>query len=547
MGVLIQLAGAIALLLWGIRMVQTGFSRLLGSRMERLLRKTTRNRPLAFSSGVSAAFLLQSSTAVVLMVGGFTASNMMTLTAALATVLGAEFGASLAAFLLNLDVQALALPLVLLGFVFFKNSTSRAWKHTGRITIGVGLVLLSLDLIGQSTSMLSHSDITTLIINRVESDSALAITMLAILTWLIHSTLASVLLIAQFVSDDAISMNAGLFMLLGANLGGAMPALVAGWSLNRKGRQVVIGNLIFRGIAMVLGLLILTLTAGHLSDFLPGGSVGIVVAHSLLNLINGLLLLLFLPWLLPLISRTAPGEEEGTDLSQEDEMPIYLAIDDIHNPRRAIANVRNEAMHIADVVFRMLNNSMDAFDDKDLARQISELDDDIDRLHREALNYILSIDKSDHSHSTQPLRREIIIYMTNLEHIGDIIDASLMHQARTKVRNNVEFDAEEKAVLNRLHDELVDAFRLSQAVFTSDSLTLAQDLLAVKRHYRTEIMAARHAHLDQLGGHHSENLLSTQIFIDVLRDMQRICSHLTAVAYPVIKRKKAEVASVSSE
>jgi phosphate:Na+ symporter len=282
-------------------MVQTGFSRLLGSRMERLLRKTTRNRPLAFSSGAGAAFLLQSSTAVVLMVGGFTASSMMTLTAALATVLGAEFGASLAAFLLNLDVQALALPLVLLGFVFFKNSDSRSWKHAGRITIGIGLVLLSLDLIGDTTSMLGHSDIMALIINRVETDSALAITLMAILTWLIHSTLASVLLIAQFVSDDAISLNAGLFMLLGANLGGAMPALIAGWSLNRKGRQVVIGNLIFRATAMVLGLLILTLTAGLLTDYLPSGSLGIVIAHSLLNLVNGVVLMLFLPLLLLLV------------------------------------------------------------------------------------------------------------------------------------------------------------------------------------------------------------------------------------------------------
>jgi phosphate:Na+ symporter len=542
MGVLIQLAGAIALLLWGIRMVQTGFSRLLGSRLERLLRKTTRNRPLAFSSGASAAFLLQSSTAVVLMVGGFTEASMMTLTAALATVLGAEFGASLAAFLLNMDVQALALPLVLLGFIFFKNSSSRAWKHVGRITIGVGLVLLSLDLIGNSTSALGGSDIMALIINRVESDSALAITLMAILTWLIHSTLASVLLIAQFVHDDAISMNAGFFMLLGANLGGAMPALIAGWSLNRKGRQVVIGNLIFRGAAVVIGLLIIGLSGPYLALYLPGGSLGIVIAHSALNLINGLILMIFLPWLVPLLSRSGPIERNSTNLSQEEDLPIYLAIDDIHNPRRAMANVRNEAMHIADVVFRMLNNSMDAFEDKELARQISELDDDIDRLHREALNYILSIDESDHSYSTQSVRREIIIYMTNLEHIGDIIDASLMHQARSKVRNHVQFDTDQKAVLDHLHDQLVDAFRLSQAVFTSDSLTLAQDLLSVKRAYRAEIMAARHAHLDQLGGHHSENLLSTQIFIDVLRDMQRICSHLTAVAYPVIKRKKAEAA-----
>lgn len=535
MSVLIQLAGAVALLLWGIRMVQTGFSRLLGSKLERMLRKTTRNRPIAFSTGAAAAFMLQSSTAVVLMLGGFSEAGMMTLTAALATVLGAEFGASLAAFLLNLDVQLLALPLVLFGFVTFKNSGSRLWKHTGRILIGLGVVLLSLGLIGQITSELRNSDIFQLIAGKVESDSALAITMMSLLTWMMHSTLAAVLLIAQFVQDGTLSMNAGLFLLLGANLGGAIPALTAGWAMKSGGRQVILGNLLFRIIALVMGLILLFTAGPFIIDALPAGSIGIVMAHIGLNLLNGLILLVALPLILPLL-KLKQDSAEGTDIYQELDQPIYLSIDDINNPKRALANARNEALHIADLVYRMLNNAVDAFDDPELIRQIGDLDDDIDRLHREALNYVLSIDASDSSDATREARREVMTFMTNLEHIGDIIDESLMHLARNKQRQSVAFNSEQAAVVDRLHDELVDAFRLSQAVFTSDSAELAQQLLNVKREYRTAILDARQSHLDMLNGHHSENLKSTQIFIDVLRDMQRICSHLTAVAYPVIKR-----------
>lgn len=537
MGLLLQLAGAVALLLWAIRMVQTGFSRLLGNRLERTLRKTTGHRLMAFTSGGGTAFLLQSSTAVVLMVAGFSQAGMMTLKAGMATVLGAEFGASLAAVLLNLDIKLLALPLVLAGFVVFNNSENRAYKHSARVMIGLGLVLLSLSLIGDQTQGLGDSDIFQVIISRLEADAFLAVFMMGLLTWLLHSTLAAVLLIAQLVQDDSVSLTAGLYLVLGANLGGAMPALVAGWSMKTLGRRIVLSNLFFRGCALLLGVLAITLLNGI---WLPAAALGgfaVILAHSGLNLVNGLLLLSALPWIAPWFK---PDDRVDTsvDLYQDADQPIYLALDDIQNPKRALANTRNEALHIADLVYRMLNNAVDAFDDKNLIRQISEMDDDIDRLHREAMNYALSIKEIDQKEGYRRSREEIISFMTNLEHIGDIIDESLMHLARHKQKENVQFTEEQTAVINQLHEELVDSFRLSQAVFTSDSGELAQELLSAKRSYRKEVLSARQAHIDQLGGHHRENLVSTQIFMDVLRDLQRICSHLTAVAYPVLKRKQ---------
>lgn len=534
MMVLIELAGAVALLLWGIRMVQTGFSRLLGNRLERLLRRTTSNRSKAFITGAITAFMLQSSTAVILMVASFSATGMLTLLAALGTVLGAEFGASVAAVLLNMDLESLSFPVILIGVVAFKLDYSRTWKHSGRILIGLGLVLLSLDSIGDVTYLLRSSDVFLLISHKVETDVALAITLMGLFTWMIHSTLAAVLIIAQFVQDGTLTMDAGFYLLLGANLGGALPALVSGWSLPDAGRQVVLGNLIFRFLAVALGLIVLIAGGDFIQQLLPERALGIVLAHSGLNLINGLLLSLILPLLLPLFMQARNLSNAENDLSQQQDRPIYLSIEDIRNPGRALANARNEALHIAELVYRMLNNALDAFDDRELVRQIADLDDDIDALHREALNYVLSIEDS----GQQQQHRELISFMTNLEHIGDIIDESLMHLARHKLREGVRFDEEQTQVVNRLHDQLVDAFRLSQAVFTSDSAELAQELLDVKRQYRQNILEARQSHLDELGGHHSENLMATQIFIDVLRDLQRICSHLTAVAYPVLQRRR---------
>lgn len=536
MVVLFYLAGAVCLLLWGIRMVQTGIERLLGSRLDRYLRRTTGNRLTAFGTGGTAAFLLQSSTAVILMLAGFASSGMLALPAALATVLGAEFGASIAALLLNLDIQKLSLPLIMVGYVLFRNNRSRGGKHSGRITIGLGLLLLALSLIGDITNEVGDSEIFKVISNYVEADEALAITLMGALTWLIHSTLAAILIIARFVQEGTISMESGLFLLLGANIGGALPALVAGWGLPGNGRQVVVGNLVFRLFAVSLGVLVLVIFKDPIIQYVPNNAMGIVLAHCALNLVNGLTMLLMLPLIEPRFRRKI-NESEVSAFNEEKDHPIYLSVEDIDNPGRAIANVRNEALHIADIAYRMLNNSIDAFTDRKLSEQISSLDDDIDLLHREALNYIVSIGGSNKREGIGGESHEIITYMTNLEHIGDIIESSLMHSARNKIRQGVVFEKPIARVIEKLHEELVDAFRLSQAVFTSDSAELATELITFKRNYRNSIFKARFDHIDRLTGHHSENIIETQIFLDVLRDMQRICSHLTSIAYLVDDRK----------
>jgi len=322
-------------------------------------------------------------------------------------------------------------------------------------------------------------------------------------------------------------------------VGGAVPAFVAGWGFPGNGRQVVLGNLIFRISAVGLGVLLMVFFDDQIVDWLPSNAMGIVIAHCVLNLLNGLLLLSVLPFIEPAFRRKF-NPSDVTSFNQDKDNPIYLAVEDINNPRRAIANVRNEALHIADIVYRMLNHSFDAFSDRELSKQISSLDEDIDRLHREALNYVVSIGNAS-KEGIGGESHEIITYMTNLEHIGDIIESSLMNSARNKLNNEAQFDSVQTAVINKLHEKLVDAFRLSQAVFTSDSLSLAKELIDFKRKYRSAIFKARFDHLDRLTGHHSENLIMTQILLDVLRDMQRICSHLTSIAYLVVDRKENDV------
>lgn len=528
--VIVQLAGAIAVLLWGIKMVQEAIQRLLGSKLERYLRKLTINRPSAFATGAATAFILQSSTAVILMVANFSNAGFLGLFSAFGVVLGAELGSSVASMLLSLNIQALALPLIISGYVLYKSGKSKIFNNTGKLLIGFGFILLGLFLIAMVTSDLRTSDLFSTVLSMLENDRVLSIFIMSIITWFIHSSLAAVLIIAQFAQDGTVDFSTALFLLLGANLGGAMPALIAGWTQGGLGRVVVTSNLFFKCFIVLLGVFIIYFVGDYLLIYFSG-SFGIVTAHFTLNLIGGTILIFLVPTMSKLISNLVV-RDVIKDKVLDNNAPIYLSYGDMSNPGRVLANSSNEALHMADIIYLMLNNSFDAFSDSRVINEVRILDDKVDNLHRESLNYLVTastkrMDKIE--------KHKIVSFITNLEHAGDIIDSSLMQLAQNKSNLNIRFDEQKIKIIEKLHSELVDIFRLSQAVFTSNDYNLASELLDLKRKYKLETLRVRDDHISDLTGHFSEDIYETQLFIDILRDFQRLSTHFADVSYPVIE------------
>ncbi|PPC74321.1 hypothetical protein C4K68_25605 [Pokkaliibacter plantistimulans] len=533
MSELIHLAGAIALLLWGIRMVRTGFERAYGRRLETAVRVLTRRRPMAALLGVGAAGALQSSTAVVLLATGFVATGALGLMPALALSIGAEIGSSLVALLLSLNLSLLSPLLLLAGYLAFNNATSRLTKYWGRIGLGLGLLLLALKLIAQTTAVMRSGDGMEYLTAILAHDTALTLFLMALFTWVVHSSLAVILITAHLTMDGAIPPEMAMIMVLGANLGGALPALSAGWAMGPQGRVVIWGNLAIRLCAVLIGFLLYGVNSLP-SHWLTGwGLTSPVLFHVLINMLSGLLLLGLLPRLVPLLVRLVPAQQP---VALDEAQPMYLSREDIRNPARAMANVANEALRIADIAYRMLESTPRAFADQTVIAQIKSLDDDIDHIHREATYYLAAIDDSERSDEEQQRWQDTFNFVTNLEHVGDIIDASLMVLARQKHKANVEFSPTGQEELDSLFEDLFEIFRLSQAVFLSQNPALAKELIDAKRQYRSRIFNCRERHAARLRSRVPASLGSSRIHMDILRDLQRISSHLVATAYPIVER-----------
>src|ERR1700704_1171386 len=224
---LLDLAGSVALLLWGIHMVQTGIQRAFGAKLRSFLGSALRNRFKAFLAGMGVTAILQSSTATGLMVTGFAAGGLVDLVPALAVMLGANVGTTLIVQVLSFDVAEVAPALILIGVLMFRR-TSAGPRDFGRVLIGLGLLLMALH---QFVALLvPYEDVPSLrlLLGAISTQPLLDVVLAAGLTWAAHSSVAVVLVIMSFASQGTVPPEAAFALVLGANLGTAINPILEG-------------------------------------------------------------------------------------------------------------------------------------------------------------------------------------------------------------------------------------------------------------------------------------------------------------------------------
>src|SRR5882672_590697 len=217
--ILLDLMGGVALLLWGLHMVQSGILRAFGSDLRHLLSKALGNRFAAFAAGLGLTTLLQSSTATALMTASFTAQGVVGLVSGLAILLGANVGTTLIVQLLSFNVSAAAPALFIAGVVAFRSGARSRIKDLGRVSIGLGLVLLSLHILLNTLQPAESAPSVRVLLGAITGDPVMCILLAALLTWAAHSSVATVLLIMSLAYSQFVTPAAALALVLGANLG----------------------------------------------------------------------------------------------------------------------------------------------------------------------------------------------------------------------------------------------------------------------------------------------------------------------------------------
>jgi len=543
---LLLLGGYVGLLLWGTHMVGTGVERGFGAELRLWLGRTLsrpggRARFYACLAGLAVTAVLQSSTATGLMVTSFTASGAIGLAPALAVMLGANLGSTLITQILAFNISEVAPILVLIGVVLFRSSDDGRGRNLGRVGIGLGLMLLALGSLVHTLEPVETAPALRAVLGSLADEPVLAVVIAAALTWGCHSSVAVVLLIGSLAASDVVSPAGSLALVLGANLGSALPPLFEAGSASA--RRLPLGNLFVRAVGCVIALLVLPQITGLLAQVDPAPARLVVNFHTAFNLALAILFLPLTDRLAALLVRLLPDPPRPVDPAK----PIHLEGAALDSASVALGNAERETLRMADMFEGMLRGAIEVFrtGDRHRAADISRTERIMDRLGAAIRRYLADIGNE------QPLDdedegargQEILSAVINLEHAGDIVANNLLEFAAKRMRRGGGFAPEELDVIAAMHAELVESLRLGLTVFLRGDVALrdARRLVVRKRQLRRQeadaaALVVRSPQADTVKPSEVTTRVDNSHFLRIIRDLRRVHSHIAALAYPVLER-----------
>lgn len=531
---LVNIVGGVALLLWGVRMVRTGVLRGFGAELRQAVSRYAHRTLFAFLSGIGITGLLQSSSATALIVSSLAAREVVPGATALAILLGADIGTTLVVQLFSqrLDwLSPLLLAIGVFGFMFSRRSRPR---NLARASIGLGLLLLALQLIGMTSEPLRASGTMAFVLHHLADEPVIAILLVAMLTYLAHSSVAIVLLIASLASAGVVEPALSLVMVLGANLGGAVLPVIATLDAPQKGRRAPLGNFGVRLIGVLIFAPLVSIMLPWFQDVNSLPAALVANFHTGFNVAIALVALPLVGLIDTLCARVLPEETAEEDPT----LPRHLESGALNVPAVALACASREALRIGDNVQTMLDQAIEVFrTNDDVLRKSVERDDDvIDRLYEATKLYLAQLNSEELDPEEGERSIEILSFTTNLEHIGDIIDKNLMELAAKKIKAKTNFSKPGMKEIETFHARVKANLDLALNIFISGNLEMARRLLMEKTEIRDLEMHLIENHMQRIGEGRPETIDTSSLHLDVLRDLKRINSHVTSVAYPILER-----------
>ncbi|MES2532104.1 MAG: Na/Pi cotransporter family protein [Pseudomonadota bacterium] len=529
---LLNLLAAIALLVWGTHLVRTGVLRVFGANLRTLLARSMRNRFTAALSGIGVTALVQSSTATSLMTSSFVGQGLIALPAALAVMRGADVGTALMSVLFSTDLSWLSPLFIFVGVVLSITRPERAAGRFGRVLIGLGLMLLALQLVVQATGPLFESPAMRAVLASISSDVLLEITIGAMLAVVAYSSLAVVLLVAAMATSAVVPLDVALGLVLGANLGSGVLAVLTTAKADVAVRQVTVGNLLFKLLGVAVAAPFIGLYLRYARPYISDATQLVVLYHLAFNVVVSLGFIGLTDWIASLVRRMLPVPQKPPSTSR----PQHLDPSALSTPSLAISNAAREALHQADVVETMLIGMLSVIRTNDLrlADELRKLDDTVDRLYSDIKYYLTKISREALGEEESKRWTDIISFTINMEQVGDIIERVIIDIEDKKIKPQRNFSEAGMAEIVELHERLVANLRLGMSVFLNGNVRDAQKLLEEKARFRDLERAYASTHLFRLMDRTAPSMETSSLHIDLISDLKRINSHICSIAYPIL-------------
>ncbi|WP_371229851.1 Na/Pi cotransporter family protein [Roseovarius sp. 2305UL8-3] len=533
---LVQLFGATMLLLYSVRMVRTGIERAFGSGFRRVVTQKS-NSLVSAASGLGLALVLQSSAAVALLVAGFAGAAELSFPVGLAVILGADLGSALLIQILSFPLDWLVPLLLGIGGFAFVKSERRGAKQAGRIILGIAFILISLRFLRETMDPIRDSSFLPAIAGFLARDFIAAFLVGAALAFVMHSSVAVILMCVTLVAIETVPVEAGVSLVLGANLGSGLIPVWLSRGMSPAARRPPLANMTLRGLWAFATLLFVN----HVPviPYLAVSSAGqtLVNVHLAFNLTLLVLALPFVEQLERVFTGLLPDIAEKP-AKQEEEHRSALDEGVLDTPALALASLRREVLRMLHLCEGMLKPVMDVYrsGDKQHARSIIREDQNLNDALDGVRKFVANMPQDSMTDEQSELSRELVEYAIAIESAGDIVVKRLVPRAMQKSKEQVKFSKEGFGELCRLHEQVLSNVSLAANVLISDDLESARLLLEEKTECAVNERTSREKHLGRLQSGAQISFESSNIHLETLRALKDLNSQIAAVAYPILLR-----------
>ena len=549
-----KLFGGLALFLFGMEQMADALKAVAGERMKIILAKLTTNRFMGAMTGAFVTAVIQSSSVTTVLVVGFITAGLMSMAQSIGVIMGANIGTTITAQIVAFKVTKAALLMVAVGFSMLSFSKQQKIKQYGAMLMGLGMIFFGMSVMSDAMSPLrSYQPFLDLMTSM--DNPLIGILVAAVFTGLVQSSSATTGIVIVMASQGFISLQAGIALAFGANVGTCVTAMLAAIGKPREAVRAAVVHVMFN----VFGVLLWVGFIGQLAEFVtwfspshPGLSGvdrlaaetprQIANAHTVFNIANTLIFIGFtgqfarlVEWLVP----DKPLEEKVI------ARPKYLDDALLETPSLALDRVRLEIGHMGDRVKDMLEQIMPAIisGDQGSLRAVAKIDDEVDILHGCIITYLGRISQNTLTEEQTHDFIHLMAAANDLENIGDVIETDLVHLGYEGIEQGVSISDATRKILLELHHVVSNAVDMARDAVVENDQIAAQEVIAMKGDINRFMESAAMHQARRLVAEEPNRLAAYTLEMDIIEKLKRIYYFAKRMAKAVMPEESQERAA----
>jgi phosphate:Na+ symporter len=540
---LFGLFGGLALFLIGMDMMTEALRVIVGARARRVLERLTSNRFTGLLTGAGITAVVQSSSVTTVLLVGFITAGLMTFVQSVPVILGSNIGTTITAQIIAFKVTSWALALMAGGFVYSKLAKRERRKAQGIAITGLGMVFFGMVVMGDAMDPLRTYEP---FIDAMEalSNPLIGILVGAVFTALIQSSSATTGIVIVLAGQGLISLEAGIALVLGANIGTSVTALLAAIGKPREAQRAAMAHLVFNVAGVAIWFPFIGLLVSWVLRIGGGVPREIANAHTIFNVINALIFLPFVDPFAAFIVRIMPSKPASGEMQ-----PKYLDLGLLRTPGIALAKARMEMLRMARRVEGMLIDILPAILDGDIdtMAEIKARDDEVDSIHGHIIEFLGEISQIKLSQDQSAELVDLFAATNAIEAIGDIVETNLVALGRDKISASIEVSPETRELIEQYHQSVVDALELALIAVTQKDAESARSAKKMKSSIRDYEDEALERQSERLIVDEPNRIATYRFETDVMTNLKRVHHFIRRIARVAIPIHQQDASQAESE